>query len=719
MKIAIVGCGFASYLYGGTLCNHPSLEMVGVYDRRAERARLWCQRHGSQPFESFEELLASPAELIVNLTNPGAHFEVSLAALQAGKHVYSEKPLSTEIERAAELLRLAQDKSLVLACAPCSLMGEAAQTCWHALRSGSAGRIHTAYVALCVPPTTPSLLDPWVDSQQRGGLAAAAARALRIPVAWPYADEFDVGPVYEHAAYALKWLTSWFGPVRRVATHASCRAPHKQGWDHVSGRVVQVSTRTSDVYTSHLELQDDVEVIMTISTVMDLDLRLMLFGDNGCIELANQWDYSAPVRIRRPGVFVPDLRFTFPHPVPSRFTRQYPPSYGVNMDYCRGVAELASAIASRSASASMCSPEQELHVQEVTECIARGEPGWRTPRFAFQSRPQPRPLPAKVNAGVAGEIGATAQYAQQLLGVRTCELLAPDARSCAGPAADSSAGEVCRFAYRASGLVADPRVQLAINLTEPAERSRLTLSLLRARKHVFSASPCAETRESAEAIRALADSLGLHLECAPEPLISAPLYDLAERLACGCIGTVRSARAQLPIMSNTPTPTWGSLLAAQQEQLHQLIWLTSWILGPVWQVGPLQRVGHSETEGTVVFSSGATLHLTCHPRTDAADSFALQFFSDGNVARVLCSGADERIELATPIAECAPPTGPPGVVALTKMCDAICNGTLPRHSIDHALHQWRVLELMHAADATHRQAAAREPLALASWLVNA
>ncbi len=120
--------------YASTLQNHPELEVVAVHDRDPERAARFASYHGLPLAGSLAEILADPrASILVNLTNPASHFEVSKAALEAGKHVYTEKPLAMTFAQAEALVELAERRRLELAAAPCGVLGEAAQTLWEAL----------------------------------------------------------------------------------------------------------------------------------------------------------------------------------------------------------------------------------------------------------------------------------------------------------------------------------------------------------------------------------------------------------------------------------------------------------------------------------------------------------------------------------------------------------------------------------------------------------
>ena len=78
-------------------------------------------------------------------TNSSSHFEVSKACLESGKHLYTEKPLATTFSQAQALVELAEAKGLYFSAAPCSLLGETAQTLWKALRKNEIGKVRVAY----------------------------------------------------------------------------------------------------------------------------------------------------------------------------------------------------------------------------------------------------------------------------------------------------------------------------------------------------------------------------------------------------------------------------------------------------------------------------------------------------------------------------------------------------------------------------------------------
>ena len=148
VRIAFVGCGYVADYYARTLALHPELELVCVADRDAARATAFANFHGYR-VASVAELFADRSiELVVNLTSTASHFDVSRAALESDKHVYSEKPLAMDFAQVELLVRLAAARGLILAAAPSNVLGESAQTLWKAVRDGVIGTPRLVYAAL-------------------------------------------------------------------------------------------------------------------------------------------------------------------------------------------------------------------------------------------------------------------------------------------------------------------------------------------------------------------------------------------------------------------------------------------------------------------------------------------------------------------------------------------------------------------------------------------
>jgi predicted dehydrogenase len=107
MNIAIVGCGYVAELYSKTLGNYPSLKLVGAYDRNEKNLQAFCHRWSARRYASLQQMLEDTSiQLVLNLTNPRSHYEVTKHAIEAGKHVYSEKPLAIAWRRKETFISL-------------------------------------------------------------------------------------------------------------------------------------------------------------------------------------------------------------------------------------------------------------------------------------------------------------------------------------------------------------------------------------------------------------------------------------------------------------------------------------------------------------------------------------------------------------------------------------------------------------------------------------
>ena len=97
--IAIVGCGFVADYYMTTLSDYPWIKVAGVFDIDKERMDTFANYYKLNKFNSFDEMLEDKRiSIVVNLTNPRSHFEISRSSLEAGLNVYSEKPLAMTYE---------------------------------------------------------------------------------------------------------------------------------------------------------------------------------------------------------------------------------------------------------------------------------------------------------------------------------------------------------------------------------------------------------------------------------------------------------------------------------------------------------------------------------------------------------------------------------------------------------------------------------------------
>lgn len=274
--VVYVGCGYAADFYGATMPNYPHIEVKGAFDVEGERAATFVEEYGGRVFSDFRAVLDDPeVALVVNLTPVSQHYSVSKAALLAGKHVYSEKPLASSLPEATELVELARERGLLLASAPSTVFSQAAQTLLRAVGDGLVGKPRLVHASLDMGAL---VFMPYTEWRSRRG------------VPWPYRDEVANGCVMEHAGYQLSWLVAMFGPVVRMAAHTSLQLGKE--WP-------EQTELAPDIALGFLEFANGTVCRLSIGWVAPADLSLTVIGDQGILSVGDVWQASAPVMLRR------------------------------------------------------------------------------------------------------------------------------------------------------------------------------------------------------------------------------------------------------------------------------------------------------------------------------------------------------------------------------------------------------------------------------------
>jgi predicted dehydrogenase len=278
MKIAFVGCGYVFDIYMRTKWAHPELDVQGVFDIDTARSATVSRHYGFRVYPSYDALLADPeVEIVVNLTTIGSHYETTKRALQAGKHVYSEKPLTRELDEARELFALAEARGVVFTGAPCNLYTDAVSTMWKAVRDGAIGKPVLVYAELDENPAHLSNLE-----------------RVRSPTGapFPYAEEFQEGCTVEHIGYHLVWICAMFGPATSVTAFSKALVPHKT--DTPLSR-----TDTPDFSVACLDFANGAAARITCTWISPRDHRLRVIGEQGEISADNIFHDQSPVRLER------------------------------------------------------------------------------------------------------------------------------------------------------------------------------------------------------------------------------------------------------------------------------------------------------------------------------------------------------------------------------------------------------------------------------------
>ncbi|KOS01346.1 Gfo/Idh/MocA family protein [Paenibacillus polymyxa] len=280
MKAGIIGCGTISSVYLENLQKSPLIEVVAVADLLDERAKESADEFNIENVYKVDELLRQPEiELVFNLTVPGSHALTDVAILEAGKHVYSEKPLAVSLEDGKRVLDLAKAKNLRVGCAPDTFLGSAIQTARHAIQTGMIGQ----------------------------PVAATAFLMSRGPEWWHENPEFFYaaggGPMFDMGPYYLASLIQVLGPIRRISGSVGIQIPERHiHFGPKSGTPLRVQTPT------HLAGTMDFHngAIATLITSFDIqgasDLpRIEIYGTEGTLNLPDPNFFNGDVKIRRPG----------------------------------------------------------------------------------------------------------------------------------------------------------------------------------------------------------------------------------------------------------------------------------------------------------------------------------------------------------------------------------------------------------------------------------
>ncbi|QMU58509.1 MAG: gfo/Idh/MocA family oxidoreductase [Boseongicola sp.] len=193
LGIGIIGCGNISAAYLSLAPLFKGIEMRAVADLNMDAANARAAEFGVRAHTVEDLLTANDIDIIVNLTIPAAHFEVSMRCLNAGKHVYSEKPFVLSLEEGAEIKKLADAKGLRVGSAPDTFLGGSHQQARQMIDNGDLGTITS-------------------------GIAFVMSHGMEH---WhPNPDFFfqpGAGPVLDVGPYYVTNLIQLIGPVARVA----------------------------------------------------------------------------------------------------------------------------------------------------------------------------------------------------------------------------------------------------------------------------------------------------------------------------------------------------------------------------------------------------------------------------------------------------------------------------------------------------------------------
>lgn len=390
MKIGFIGCGYVFDHYMTTWTQHPGLKIAGVADRDAARAKTVGKYYDLHVYEDSEALLADPeVGIVANFTSIESHYEVSKAAMKAGKHVYSEKPLTQTMDEAHDLVRIARENGVRLSCAPSNALSATVQTLWKAVEDGAIGTPRIIYAEFDDNPVYLLEPDTW---------------ASRSGAPWPYLHEYEMGCTWEHVGYHLTWMCAIFGPVRSVTSFSKVVSPDK------TSKALDPHD-TPDFSVATLDFESGVVGRVTCSITAPADHEMRIIGNMGELSTDTYSDYFGPVRLEPfsgPGLKARNMRFLRHNPqlaallgmggrnlplaespAPGGTKIHKPTSWRKRQrgqqDKAIGLAELVDAIATDRPH--FPSSEFTLHLTELTHAIQGAGPDGASQRLTTRFEP--------------------------------------------------------------------------------------------------------------------------------------------------------------------------------------------------------------------------------------------------------------------------------------------------------------------------------------------
>lgn len=266
IRTGVIGAGAISGIYLTNLIStFDCFDVAGVAAGHIENARRKAEEFHIRAYTA-DEMLADPSiELIIILTPVASHYDLIRKALEAGKHVYTEKTMTETSRQAAELISLADAKHLYLGSAPDTFLGTAFQTARKAIDEGKPGRIHS--------------------------FSAAVTRNNDVLTAYfPFLRQQGAGALRDYFVYYLTALVSLLGPVESVS--AAIRAPYRKRMNNVPGTAgygEEIETPNESIIAAVLQMKNGIIGTVTENneTIRADIAAFSLYGTKGVLQLGN------------------------------------------------------------------------------------------------------------------------------------------------------------------------------------------------------------------------------------------------------------------------------------------------------------------------------------------------------------------------------------------------------------------------------------------------
>lgn len=348
-EIAILGCGVISRTYASDIKTfYPSLHIAACADINLSSAKKLAEEFGIEKVYTVEELLSDDSiEIVINLTPPQFHVELNKKIINAGKHLFSEKPFATNVSDAEEVIALSKEKNVRIGCAPDTFLSSGLSSLRYYLDSGLVGKPFMVTANM-----TSFGVETWHQSPE--AFYAKGAGPL-----------FDMGPYYVSA------IVSLLGPVKEVVSF--CAKPYEERHIYVGPKAgSDIPCMVDTTYTSILKLQSGVLVNLNISfDIFRSNLPMFeIYADQGSLTYPDPNFGGGTPRVYRKEQFT-DCIYRKDSEAKERSEKFYdlPELFPRVKDYSRGIGVLDLANAIEKSKKNRANEELILHVTEVLQRI--------------------------------------------------------------------------------------------------------------------------------------------------------------------------------------------------------------------------------------------------------------------------------------------------------------------------------------------------------------
>ncbi|HIK89743.1 MAG TPA: Gfo/Idh/MocA family oxidoreductase [Dehalococcoidia bacterium] len=275
IRAGVIGCGVISGIYFQNLTRFESVEVAACADLNPALSAAVAEKYPGIQAVTTEQLLGdSSIDIVLNLTQPKFHHEVMKAGIEAGKHVYGEKPLSVEFEESAELMGLAEQRGVRVGCAPDTFLGAGIQKCRELIDAGAIGEPIAATAFF-----TSHGVENWHPGPgfyyTRGG-----------------------GPMLDMGPYYLTALVNLLGPAKSVT--GSARASFSERTitsEPLNGTKIKVEVATHVSGTVNF-VSGAIATVLTTFDIWGAKLPFIeIYGSEGSLSVPNPNNFGDPVQI--------------------------------------------------------------------------------------------------------------------------------------------------------------------------------------------------------------------------------------------------------------------------------------------------------------------------------------------------------------------------------------------------------------------------------------